>query len=52
MIIITSTNKVGIIFNLMGNILSRIEQIAYNEGITIGALEKKSEQVKAYYPEQ
>jgi hypothetical protein len=41
MIIITSTNKVGIIFNLMGNILSRIEQIAYNEGITIGALEKK-----------
>lgn len=41
MIIITSTNKVGIIFNLMGNILSRIEQIACNEGITIGALEKK-----------
>ncbi len=31
----------GIIFNVMGNILSRIEELASNEGITIGALERR-----------
>lgn len=40
MIIITPTSKKGIIFNDMGNILSRIEELASNEGITIGALER------------
>ncbi len=40
MIIITPARKMGIIFNGMGNILSRIEELASNEGITIGALER------------
>ncbi len=40
-IIFNPTNKSGIIFNAMGNILSRIQEIASNEGITIGALERK-----------
>lgn len=31
----------GIIFNLMGTILSRIQEIASAEGITIGALERQ-----------
>lgn len=41
MIIITPARITGIIFNLMGNILSRIEELASNEGITIGALERR-----------
>ena len=41
MIIITPASKMGIIFNVMGNILSRIEELASNEGITIGALERR-----------
>ena len=36
-----SANKTGIIFNVMGNILSRIQEISTNEGISIGALERK-----------
>lgn len=41
MIIFNPTNKRGIIFNVMGNILSRIQEISTCEGITIGALERK-----------
>lgn len=41
MIIINHTNKNGEYFQHMSNILSRIQDIASNEGITIGALERK-----------
>lgn len=41
MITFNPANKSGIIFNIMGNILSRIQDISTNEGITIGALERK-----------
>ena len=41
MIIFNSANITGIIFNVMGNILSRIQKISTNEGISIGALERK-----------
>lgn len=41
MIIFNPTKHSGIIFNLMGTILSRIQEIASEEGITIGALERQ-----------
>lgn len=41
MIIFNPTNIFGDYFQLMGNILSRIQEIASNEGITIGALERQ-----------
>ena len=40
-IIFNPTNIFGDYFQLMGNILSRIQEIASNEGITIGALERQ-----------
>ncbi len=40
MIIFNLAIKTGIIFNLMATILARIQKIASNEGITIGALER------------
>lgn len=40
-IIFNPTNEFGDYFQLMGNILSRIQEIASHEGITIGALERK-----------
>jgi hypothetical protein len=41
MIIFNHTKITEIIFNLMGTILSRIQEMASKEGITIGALERK-----------
>lgn len=41
MIIFNPTKFSGIIFNFMGTILSRIQEIASAEGITIGALERQ-----------
>lgn len=40
MIIFNHANKRVIIFNYMGSILSRIQEIAQKEGITIGSLER------------
>lgn len=40
-IIFNPTNIIRDYFQLMGNILSRIQEIASNEGITIGALERQ-----------
>ena len=41
MIIFNPTNIFGDYFQLMGNFLSRIQEIASNEGISIGALERQ-----------
>lgn len=41
MIIFNLAIKSGIIFNLMATILARIQEIASNEGISIGALERR-----------
>lgn len=41
MIIFNLTRKTGIIFNFMETILDRIQKIASNEGIKIGALERQ-----------
>lgn len=40
-IIFNPPNERGIIFNIMGSILSNVERIIANEGITAGALERK-----------
>ena len=41
MIIFNHENNSGIIFNFMATILDRIQEIAQNEGISIGALERQ-----------
>ncbi len=41
MIIFNHESKSGIIFNFMATILDRIQEIAQNEGISIGALERQ-----------
>ena len=41
MIIFNRENNSGIIFNFMATILDRIQEIAQNEGISIGALERQ-----------
>lgn len=40
-IIFNPPKERGIIFNIMGSILSNVERIIANEGITVGALERK-----------